>query len=1264
MASYHIKNNRLSRKATEEQNLQIMQLNCNGIIGRLAELKLLIYTKKPDIVCLCETWIEEQHGKPKFIGYTDIWKCRGRGERGGLGILIREDVTFQKKDHILYDNGYMELLSIVVKHNMGVLDVVNIYNPSKNITTDEFLHYFSQLGCKYIMTGDYNAHSPQWDARGRYNETGHAIEESMELLGVGLLNDRTPTYIDRRTGTTSCLDLCLTSQNLLRVGEFCRGPDIGSDHFPMIWTFGIAIEKTELNTVKRWQVRKANWPQWQQLMEEDAQSEIGPVDAETANIRLTAQINRAAQKAIPMSSGKIGCHRSTPWWDAECSKAVALRRKAKGKLFRAPTVENLIEYKRREAIVKRTTLKKKRESWAEFVGSLSSETTNKIVWRKIRSINGKNNKTNYAVGNLVDSEEDKANLFADWYSRYNREGVIRDMEIMESNKTYLSTRESESEVQPINLYEVQSSIKTLKNTSPGDDCINNIFIKKMGKKRIIDITGLFNISLTSSMVPSEWKLCVWIPILKPGKDPTQVGSYRPIAMLSCIGKLMERVIQRRLEFKLEREHLLKGEQDGFRRGKSTMDSLLIIKNFITTTYEQQEYCITVYLDLEGAYDGVWHQGLIHKLINLGIEKTYIRWIGDYLKDRKGKVRIGASESRVVNNISGLPQGAVLSPLLFNVMLYDMPVDEDIQLVIYADDITILARGKVLDEVRNKVQNYLDRLMEWVGQWKLQVNPGKCYQQIFTKKRAIQEIIIRVNNVVLHNVPCKRVLGVVLDAPKLTFNNHMTGLRTVINKRLNVIRAISSTRWGASRKLIRTVYISFIRSRMEYGSIIFGELSNKNIRLLEVLQNQALRSILGARKTTPIMSLEIESFVAPISLRFRFLEIRWYIRLMHRGRMDNTVGQLKLGSRERMAFKENCQANLTLMQLPPIQRIHTEALSAIPPWVDFNIDINWEMAEREPGMEMGMQGMVRDLVQQMYQGAIEIYTDGSKLENGSTTAAVYVPHTSFAMGWLLNRDHTILGAELYGIYKAIELSNSDSRMTNKDIVILTDSKSSLQLIANTRDPTYRQIVFTIQEMIQQKRRANKVYLQWVKGHAGIKGNEIADRVAVMSHNNNRTALTKLNYDEAVGSLHATFLEYWTKVWKTSVIMTGKGQFLSNLVDKPQLQLWKSMDSRRMESVAARLRMGHVGVGSHMHRFGMRDNNQCQECSVPDTVDHFIMNCTKYDQLRCAVRLKLQRISVDFNLRNILGCGDHSARVQKKIQNALENYVRGTGKLREL
>ncbi|KAF2358159.1 Reverse transcriptase domain [Trinorchestia longiramus] len=305
------------------------------------------------------------------------------------------------------------------------------------------------------------------------------------------------------------------------------------------------------------------------------------------------------------------------------------------------------------------------------------------------------------------------------------------------------------------MEELNSSLSTLKNKAPGQDGVYDRFLQKLPLHWKKELLCVYNTSLYTGCVPPGWKWGIWLPILKPGKDPEQISSYRLTCLLSCIGMLMERMIQRRLEHWVETNNLLLGEQVGFWKGKSTMDSLLIAEDFIANTFSRKQICIAVYLDLDGAYDSVWHEGIIYKLIASGLEITYLKWLKNYLTGQTAFVRLGAVQSEGVPVTWGLPQGAVLSPLLFNIMLSDLPVADGVQLIIYANDITILSKG---DSNRSE------------------------------------------------SLPSKRVLGIVFDAPRLTFAAHIGNLVGDLHKKVtSAASPVSGTLGCISRASLTGVY---------------------------------------------------------------------------------------------------------------------------------------------------------------------------------------------------------------------------------------------------------------------------------------------------------------------------------------------------------------------------------------------------------------------------------------------------------------------------
>ena len=207
---------------------------------------------------------------------------------------------------------------------------------------------------------------------------------------------------------------------------------------------------------------------------------------------------------------------------------------------------------------------------------------------------------------------------------------------------------------------------------------------------------------------------------------------------------------------------------------------------------------------------------------------------------------------------------------------------------YADDVTITVTDGNLNVAVRKMQNYLEHLSLWFRKWHFTLNPNKCSMQLFTRHRRIPSFSLFLGQSLIAEVKRKRVLGVVFDSPKLTFSEHVKYLKGVIIRKINILKALSSRSSGCSRNTLRKIYVAFIRSRLEYGCQILECISDRNLQILEVMQNTCLRLILGARQTSPILSMQIDAFIPPLSLRFKFLNLKCLVKLRQRGADDFPV----------------------------------------------------------------------------------------------------------------------------------------------------------------------------------------------------------------------------------------------------------------------------------------------------------------------------------------------------------------------------------------
>jgi hypothetical protein len=167
---------------------------------------------------------------------------------------------------------------------------------------------------------------------------------------------------------------------------------------------------------------------------------------------------------------------------------------------------------------------------------------------------------------------------------------------------------------------------------PADSIMNNFFTKATLQCKQ-ELFALLNTSWITGLIPDAWKQGIIIPIPKPGKPQEQLTGYRPMTLLPCMGKLLERMVLRRLVYTLESKSVFPSLHLGFHKGKSTINALHLLKNAITTARTGHEYCLVVYLDIEGAFDSVWHEGLFFKLHCIGVGEQMLSLLYNYLQNR-------------------------------------------------------------------------------------------------------------------------------------------------------------------------------------------------------------------------------------------------------------------------------------------------------------------------------------------------------------------------------------------------------------------------------------------------------------------------------------------------------------------------------------------------------------------------------------------------------------------------------------------------------
>ena len=225
-------------------------------------------------------------------------------------------------------------------------------------------------------------------------------------------------------------------------------------------------------------------------------------------------------------------------------------------------------------------------------------------------------------------------------------------------------------------------------------------------------------------IPAAWKLATFRMLLKPDKLPSLTTSYRPISLMSSIMKLFEWVIEQRLRSYLEDIGFINKYQSGFRQNKFTDDHLFWLFQSVIESFNRGEHVVAAFIDVEKAFDNVWHNGLRYKIFMLDLPTKMTCWLFDFLVGRVIHVNVNGFLSDKISPIAGVPQGSVLSPLLFLIYVNDLPKLHNRQnsKSQFADDTALWAASKNVQFTAKLLQKDLRKLAKWCVKWRIKLNP--------------------------------------------------------------------------------------------------------------------------------------------------------------------------------------------------------------------------------------------------------------------------------------------------------------------------------------------------------------------------------------------------------------------------------------------------------------------------------------------------------------------------------------------------------------
>ncbi|GFT36000.1 probable RNA-directed DNA polymerase from transposon BS [Trichonephila clavipes] len=339
---------------------------------------------------------------------------------------------------------------------------------------------------------------------------------------------------------------------------------------------------------------------------------------------------------------------------------------------------------------------------------------------------------------------------------------------------------------------------------------------------------------------------------------------------------MEKIILERLTYYLNSNDLISIEQYGFKRGHSTADQILYFGQRVrdSQNLRPSHHTVAVFLDLSKAFDRVWRNKLIIKLFNtFGIRDRALSWIFDFLKDREIRVRFRDSLSKTFRLSQGVPQGSVLSPLLFSLYIAGIEkiISRRCEVGLFADDIVLWNSNSDVVHIETAINTTLSDIQIFAEQHKLIFNVSKSTSSFFTTNRRLYnyqpQIFMESKSLLYEKHP--KYLGYILD-PEILSNKHIDYVINKGRRRLDLLKYIAGRDWGADAGTLRLTYTSLIRPVLEYGSQIYFSASRTNLAKLNRVQSSAARIITGMRHSCPTDLVLFEADIMPLDLRRKLL----------------------------------------------------------------------------------------------------------------------------------------------------------------------------------------------------------------------------------------------------------------------------------------------------------------------------------------------------------------------------------------------------------
>ena len=1178
-----------------------MKSNRNSILAAISETKA-------QVVCLQETRIRQGYELQEKYFNTYYTPQNDNTLAGGALIAVCKEIPSRE----IYKDLHKNIAVVEIFEEQRKVTIISVYlaNDEWNTTFNKLKEIMENTHGRIIVTGDLNAKHTEWFEK-RINTRGNKIVEFSDEFNLRIIDRNKPTYYNKKNKTHHHIDITMISTDF--ADQFLWDTEdsvYGSDHYPIKIT-NIEADGTDIPR-KSLKYNYANWKGFSEELEAEMTIDIKS-DTELFEAEMQRRFHHATDKHIPYDN--ITYNKPPKrWWTRECNQAKKKVKRIENRRKRRPWDVSIIRDKESaESEYTQIINKAKEDSWKKFTEQLVIGTPASFMWKKIKEFRGKFKQPNLKPiiedNKEYKTKEEIVKYLAEKFKKISTEAnTCQEFQTFKSQieREKLETLNDDSEYNnEITLEEIREHLAICAPTAAGWEDITYQMLKNLTDDALKTVLKQINSIWIKGEIPVAWKTAMINPIPKPGK-PFQ--DCRPISLLPTRARLMEKVINRRLVYAIEKANGFPIEQSAFRKGRGTIDNLLTIEGEIRKSLAEKKITSIVFLDIERAYDSIYQKIILKELTRIGIKGRIWRYIKNFMEGRRAFVKVYDKKSEIFQLDLGVPQGSSLSTTLFsiamNTIVRDIRGGEGVQCSLYVDDVALYTTSDSIKENNKRLNIVLNRILKWSNQTNLRLSLQKTKVMHFHRLRKhraiISDVPVKIKGSTIEEVKQFKYLGIIFD-PTLTWTKHTEYITGKARRALNTLKTLANRSFGADAVILRRLYLAIVRPIMEYGAPLIMSMSKTNYNKLQLIQNEAMRVILGAHRSTPIKYLEVETDLIDIETRFHQLTAQYYARTSTR--KNHPMEQLMQEAVPDIEGRKNTHGNIA-NRVSEITRKYNLPAAKIDPTDDLE-NPGWTINKvRICGQMMAKQKEENAAVTKAYfvehletHKGEQIYTDGSMMDERIGAAFTHIRNNEqiHIEKYKITGSGSVFTAETVAILKALQYiyRNKFPRST-----IFADSKSAIQALRN-QDNVESEVIKSMNIVNKIIEEGREIEICWSPGHSMIYGNEITDKAAkeagndgVEYHRGNTYANFKVKLKEEITKLRQNQWHGTRLTWYRNF--------------KEKIGPMKIIDTNRKKDVTLRrLKFGHT-KSTHDHYFKREQPPDC-ECWNPLSVFHWIYVC---------------------------------------------------------